>query len=64
MSKADINWIVSCPCNDGNFKIHLKSATADELKEALSKMPEYHNQTKIKAIKAELRRRTRQCLKN
>lgn len=57
MSVNNINWLLSCPCNDGNFKNHLKSASIDELKIALSKLPEYHNKTKIKIIRAELNRR-------
>lgn len=58
MNGENEKWLLSCPCNDGNFKIHLKEASVDELKSALMKLPEFKNKAKIKAIKAELRRRT------
>ncbi|WP_294465546.1 hypothetical protein [uncultured Ruminococcus sp.] len=57
MNTDNIKWLLSCPCGDMNFKNHLKSASESELKSALMKLPEFHNKTKIKAIKAELRRR-------
>ncbi len=60
MNENNINWLLSCPCNDCNFKNHLKYASIDELKATLSQLPEYHNKTKIKVIKSEIRRRTKE----
>lgn len=57
MNTDNIKWLLYCPCGDMNFKNHLKSASNDELKSALMKLPEFHSKIKIKAIKAELRRR-------
>lgn len=59
MNTENVKWLLSCPCNDGNFKIHLKSASESELKSALMKLPVFHNKTKIKVIKAELNRRNK-----
>jgi hypothetical protein len=55
----NVRWLVSVPANDCNFKNHLKYASVNELEEALKRLPEYGNKTKIKAITAELRRRTK-----
>lgn len=57
MNTDNIKWLLSCPCGDMNFKNHLKSASEGELKSTLMELPEFHNKTKIKAIKSELRRR-------
>ena len=59
MNTENVKWLISCPCNDGNFKIHLKSAIVSELKSALMKLPEFHNKTKIKVIEAEIKRRSK-----
>lgn len=57
MSDNNLSWLLSCPSSDGNFKIHLKMASVDELETALLKLPDFHNKTKIKTIKSELNRR-------
>ena len=54
------SWLLTCPCGDGNFKIHLKAATADDIKSVLNQLPEWGNKTKIKVLTAELRRRERE----
>lgn len=59
MNTENVKWLLSCPCNDANFKIHIKSASVIELKSALMKLPEFHNKTKIKMIKAEIKRRNK-----
>lgn len=56
---SNVSWLLSVPANDCNFKNHLKYASVNELEEALSRLPEYGNKTKIKAITAELRRRAK-----
>lgn len=57
---SDKSWLASCPTNDGNFKCHLKTATKQDLQELIAELPENGNITKIKALKAELKRRERQ----
>lgn len=51
------SWLYSCPCNDGNFKKHLEYATKEDIELVLSVLPEQGNKTKIKVLKAELKRR-------
>lgn len=53
------SWLISCPCNDMNFKNHLKAASDEDLAEALRNLPEFKNKTKIKVISAEIRRRNK-----
>ena len=57
---SDKSWLASCPPNDGNFKCHLKTATKQDLQELIAELPEQGNITKIKALKAELKRREKQ----
>lgn len=57
---SDKSWLASCPPNDGNFKCHLKTAPKQDLQELIAELPEKGNITKIKALKAELKRRERQ----
>ena len=57
---SDKSWLASCPPNDGNFKSHIKTATIQDLQELIAELPEKGNITKIKALKAELKRRERQ----
>lgn len=54
---SDKSWLESCPAGDCNFKAHLKTATVEEIEELIAELPEQGNITKIKALKAELRRR-------
>ena len=57
---SDKSWLASCPPNDGNFKSHLKTAITQDLQELIAELPENGNITKIKALKAELKRREKQ----
>lgn len=57
---SDKTWLASCPPNDCNFKSHLKTATKQDLQELIAELPEQGNITKIKALKAELKRREKQ----
>lgn len=54
-----ISWILSVPISDINCKNAVKSATFSELKLALEELPEKGNKTKIKAIQAEINRRSK-----
>ena len=53
------SWLLSCPCGDGNFKVHLKEAPTEEIESVVEELPEQGNKSKIAALKAELRRRKR-----
>lgn len=56
----NIKWLTTVPDTDGNFKIHLKSATTEEIKEALSILKANGEKgciSKISALSRELRRR-------
>lgn len=58
----NIKWLTSVPATDGNFKYHLKAATTEEIKEALSIMTrkgEKGNASRIAALSRELRRRSK-----
>lgn len=56
---SDKSWLKSCPTTDINFKTHLKTATEQEIQELIAELPEQGNITKIKALKAELKRRAK-----
>lgn len=56
----NVNWLVTCPSNDGNFKLHLEYASAEEVREALHMIIEQHNtKTKEKILCAALKRKAR-----
>lgn len=57
--REDKAWLRSCPTSDTNFKMHLKTASVDEIAELLAELPEQGNITKIKALQAELKRRNK-----
>ena len=47
----NVNWLVTCPSNDGNFKNHLEYASAEEVREALEIITgQYNTKTKEKNI--------------
>ena len=59
----NVNWLVTCPSNDGNFKLHLEYASAEEVREALHIIIGQHNtKTKEKILCAALKRKE-QCKK-
>lgn len=53
------SWLKTCPPNDGNYRIHLGLASEEEIRQVLSELPEQGNKTKIRVLKAELKRRNR-----
>lgn len=56
----NIRWFTTVPTTDLNFKSHLKTATAEEIKEALSILKTNGKKgcvSKISALSRELRRR-------
>lgn len=56
----NIRWLTTVPATDLNFKSHLKTATAEEIKEALSILKTNGEKgcvSKISALSRELRRR-------
>lgn len=56
----NIRWLTTVPATDENFKSHLKSATTEEIKEALSILKANGEKgcvSKISAPSRELRRR-------
>lgn len=60
MDESNIGWLTSVPATDGNFKSHLKMATTEEIKEALSILKASGEKGcigKISALSRELRRR-------
>lgn len=60
MESDNIKWLTSVPATDINFKIHLKEATTEEIKEALSILKANGEKgcvSKISALSRELRRR-------
>lgn len=54
------SWLYTCPCLDANFNVHLKEASDDEINRVLAFLPEKGNKTKIKVLKAELKRRSKE----
>lgn len=54
------SWLATCPTSDGNFKIHLKQASVQDLQEVIGSLPEYGNKTKLKVLNAELRKRLKE----
>lgn len=59
----NIQWLTTVPATDGNFKSHLKSATTEEIKEALSILKASGEKGcvfKISALSRELRKREKQ----
>ena len=54
------SWLATCPTSDGNFKIHLKKASVQDLQEVIGSLPEYGNKTKLKVLQAELRKRLKE----
>lgn len=51
------SWLLTCPCGDGNFKVHLAAASEEEIREVLNSLPLEGNKTKIKVLEKELKKR-------
>ena len=63
MSSDNIKWLTSVPATDGNFKCHLKAATAEEIKDALSILKANGEKgcvSKISTLSRELRKRDKE----
>ena len=59
----NVSWLVTCPSNDCNFKLHLEYASAEEVREALEIITGQRNtKTKEKISRAVLKRKG-QCKK-
>lgn len=52
-----VSWLMSCPCSDANFKVHLAQASFEEIEQALRELPEKGNKSKIATLTRELKRR-------
>lgn len=62
MESDNIKWLTSVPTTDLNFKNHLKTATTEEIKEALSIITAKGEKgciSKISALSRELRKRNK-----
>ena len=59
---SDYSWLKTCPPNDMNFRIHLGRASEEDIRQLLFELPEKGNKTKIRLLKAELKRRNRNDL--
>lgn len=60
INSENVRWLTTVPATDLNFKNHLKKATTEEIKEALSVLKangENGYISKISALSRELRRR-------
>lgn len=56
--KDNIAWLVTCPCNDGNFKNHLIDASVQEIEAAIKEVKQQQNvKTKLKMLNASLKRK-------
>ena len=54
----NVSWLVTCPSSDGNFKLHLEYASAEEVREALHIIIGRHDtKTKEKILRAALKRK-------
>lgn len=52
-----VNWLVSCPATDGNFKSRLKDATKEQIEEALKILSEKKcAKSKITALERALKK--------
>lgn len=56
------SWLKTCPPNDLNFRIHLGLSSEEDIRQLLSELPVQGNKTKIRLLKAELNRRSRNDL--
>lgn len=62
MSSDNVSWLTTVPASDCNFKSHLKTASIEEMHEALHIMTgkgERGNASRIAALSKELRRRAK-----
>lgn len=54
------SWLLTCPCGDCNFKIHLKEASTEDIESVIEELQGKQGvKSKIATLQAELRRRKR-----
>ena len=54
----NVAWLVTCPCNDINFKNHLIDASVQEIEAAIKEVKKQQNvKTKLKMLNASLKRK-------
>ena len=60
MMTDNISWLMTVPSTDCNFKSALDRSTDEEIRAAIESLEGKNNvKTKLKALRAELRRRTK-----
>lgn len=60
MNSDNVSWLTTVPASDCNFKSHLKSATVEEIKEAIFVLSKNEASiSKLNALERELRRRVK-----
>ena len=63
MNSIHVNWLISCPCNDGNFKNHLQQASIETLHYVLSLLPDKGNKAKKTVLTREIKKREKEVTK-
>lgn len=54
------SWLLTCPCGDANFKVHLKEASTEDIESVIEELQGRQGvKSKIATLQAELRRRER-----
>ena len=57
-----VSWLVTTPASDLNFKMNLRRATAEDIREALAAIEgKKETKTKKKALLAALQRKTKEA---
>lgn len=60
MNQGTISWLTTCPASDVNFKSHLKNASDEEVRKAISILAtKEKSASKISALWRELRKRNK-----
>lgn len=56
--RTHVNWLISCPASDGNFRLHLRQASEEEIGCAIDLLiGKDGTKSKVKALEGELSRR-------
>ena len=63
MNSSHLNWLISCPCNDGNFKNHLQQASIETLRYVLNILPDKGNKSKKAVLMMEIKKREKEVTK-
>ena len=52
------SWLLTCPCGDGNFKIHLNESSTEDIESVIEELQgKQGTKSKVAMLQAELRRR-------